>query len=211
MSNQKDSWQRIARAVSIALHPWLVFVPVVAVLAYNSTSTLIEWGKWTLVTVLLAYILPVLYVRVRADFLRLDGQSQISLRSIFRERPEEIALLACLFGIPGLLVLHYLNGPDTLLALLMATAGAMFVAALINFVNRVSLHMALVTAMLSSVWLVFGPVSLVTLPLIILVGLARYFLKEHTPDQITSGFVLGVVVTMVVFWGTGLAFGGIGY
>ena len=74
------------------------------------------------------------------------------MRAFFRERPGELFIMACLFGIPGSLALHYLDGPDTVLAVLMAATGTMLIVALVNLAYRASFHLALVTSMLSSLW-----------------------------------------------------------
>jgi len=208
MSNRKGLWQRMAKVVSVALHPWLVFAAVVALVAYDATDTRGEWGRWTLATLFLAYTVPILYLRLRAGMLGRGSSSRISIRSIFRERPQELLLLACLFGVPSSLALYYLGGPDTVLAVLIAATGTMVLASLLNFVYRASFHLALVTGMLSSLWVLFGAVSLVTVPIIAILGLARYRLGEHTSDQLVAGFVLGLMVTLTVFRGLGLWFGG---
>ena len=43
--------------------------------------------------------------------------------------------------------------------------------------------------------------SLVMVPFILLLGVSRYYLGEHTPLQLTTGFLLGLVFTIAVFQG----------
>ena len=76
--------------------------------------------------------------------------------------------------------------------------------ALVNLAYQASFHLALVTSLLSSLWLLFGLVSLLTMPLIPLLGLARYRLGEHTQGQLMSGFAIGLAITLAVFGGMAL-------
>jgi membrane-associated phospholipid phosphatase len=61
----------------------------------------------------------------------------------------------------------------------------------------------MVTSMLLSLWLIFGASSLISLPLILVLGLSRYQLGEYTPTQIVAGFLIGLMVGGAVFYGFG--------
>ena len=50
----------MARVVSVALHPWLVFAPVVALAAYQATKAPDQWAKWTLMSFSLHIWFPLL-------------------------------------------------------------------------------------------------------------------------------------------------------
>jgi len=87
---------------------------------------------------------------------------------------------------------------------MVAVSVTMLSVALANLVYRVSFHLAMVTSMLSSLWILFGLVSLAALPLLPVLGISRYQLGEHSPAQIATGFFIGLAVSVAVFFGFGL-------
>jgi len=196
--------QGSAKLVSNLLHPWLVLVPVVALAALKSTSEHVECIKWILLTILPAYAFPAMYAKIRASMLSSDRNRQRVSRSLFRNQPREILIMTCFFGIPATLILYYLDGPKIILAIIVAVTVTMLFIALVNLTYRASFHLAMVTSLLSSLWVLFGVVSLSALPLIFILGLSRYRLGEHSPAQLISGFLTGLIITGTVFYGFGL-------
>jgi membrane-associated phospholipid phosphatase len=45
----------------------------------------------------------------------------------------------------------------------------------------------------------YGPVMLVTSPLVLVVGWSRVRLHDHTPTQVVAGAVIGALVTGITF------------
>jgi membrane-associated phospholipid phosphatase len=125
-------------------------------------------------------------------------------RDLFRDNLWDLLIMAALFGIPPFLVLYYLDGPETLLAIVVAVSVTMLSIALTNLVYRASFHLAMVTSMLAALWLPFGIYSLAALPLLPVLGISRYQLGEHSPAQIVAGFFIGLAVSTAVFFGLGL-------
>lgn len=199
---------RTAKLVCNILHPWVLLVPIVAVAAYKAVNPASEWVKWTLLTLAVAYVFPLVYTRLRVAALRGGENISAGTRSLLRERPRELLITTCLFGIPPILLVHFLNGPDTVLAVILAVTAIMLVIALLNLRYRASFHLALVTSILTSLWSLVGMVALVTLPLVPLLGFARWRIGAHTPAQLAAGFALGLMVTLAVFRGLGLSLGG---
>ena len=194
-----------AKLVSNILHPWSVLVPVLGLAAYQSVSKPPEYIKWTLLAYVPAIVFPSLYAKIRASMWSRGGNRQKISRSLFRDKPREIFITTGLFGIPTALILHYLNAPRNLLVIILGVTTVMFVVTLVNLRYRASFHLAMVTSMLLSLYVLFGPISLVSFLLIPTLGLSRYQLGEHTPAQTVTGFLIGLVVGGAIFYGMGLA------
>ncbi|MEQ4489600.1 MAG: hypothetical protein AAC990_04440 [Dehalococcoides mccartyi] len=202
--SRNDTMAR-AKLVSNIFHPWAVLAPVLAVAAYHATGNFIEGIGWTLAAYLPAIIFPLLYAKARATVLSRGGIQHKISRSLVRNEPKQLFIMAFLFGIPSILILHFFNGPGSLLAIMLGCTAVMFVIAMINLKYRASFHLSMVTSMLLSLYFLFGPVSLISLPLLPVIGLSRYQLGEHKPDQIAAGFLIGLVVGGSIFFGMGLA------
>ena len=162
------------------------------------------WVKYTLVALIPAYFFPFLYMRARAYAIARTSGEQVNLRSYFREQPAEMAILACIFGIPSATILYFLGYPAGIMATLVGVTTAALLIALINRVYRASFHLALFTVVLISLAIIFGFSSLFVLPFILLLGMLRYYLGEHTPLQLATGFVIGLTATAAVFKGFGI-------
>jgi membrane-associated phospholipid phosphatase len=108
-------------------------------------------------------------------------------------------------GIPSALLLYYLNAPRNLLIIILGVTAAMFVTALVNIWYHSSLHLAMVTSMLTSMVFLLSNTYLLSFILLPILGLSRYQLGEHTPLQTVTGFFIGLAVGGAVFYSLGLA------
>jgi hypothetical protein len=185
-------------------HPWVVLVPVLASAAYLTTGNSLECLEWTLAAYLPALLFPFLYAKARAMILSQEGSRQRISRSLFRDSPIQLLIMSGLFGIPSILVLNYLHGPDNLPVIMFGSAAVMFVIALVNLKYRASFHLSMVTSMLTALGFLFGPVSLITFLVLPILGFSRYQLGEHRPVQMVAGFFIGLVVSGTIFYRLGL-------
>ncbi len=201
--NKNDAPGR-AKLASNLLHPWALLVPVLALTAYQTVGRSPEWIKWTLLAYVPAIAFPALYAKIKAIRLSRGGNQQKVSRSLFREKPRELLIMTVLFGVPSSLILYYLNGPKNVLVIILGVATVMLVVALVNLRYRASFHLAMVTSMLTALWFLFGAVSLITFFLLPILGISRYQLGEHTPAQMVTGFLIGLVVSGTIFYGLGL-------
>ena len=190
--------------VSNIFHPWVVLVPVLASAAYKATTNSFDCFKWTLAAYLPEILIPLLYAKVRSMMLSQGGSRQRISRSLFRDDSVQLLIMSGFFGIPSVLILHYFNGPDNLLAIMLGCAVVMFVIALVNLKYRASFHLSMITSMLSSLWFLYGLVSLATFLLIPVLGFSRCQMGEHTINQMVTGFLIGLVVSGTIFYGLGL-------
>jgi len=189
-----------AKLVSNIFHPWVVLVPVLATAAYQSTGNFVECIKWTLVAYVPAIIFPFLYAKARAMLLSRGGIQHKISRSLVRNEPKQLFIMTCLFGIPSICILLYFNGPDNLLAIMLGCTVTMFIIALVNMKYRASFHLSMVTSMLTPLCFLFGPAYLITYLLLPVLGISRYQLGEHTPKQMVTGFLVGLIVSGAIFY-----------
>jgi len=78
------------------------------------------------------------------------------------------------------------------------------VVAAITLVWKISLHMLGVGTLTAALLLVFGPSWWSVSLLVPLVAWARLRLHRHTPYQLVGGFALGVGITSLIFWWSGI-------
>jgi len=202
MANDKTKIRAIARVVSMVLHPYVVPALVVLMLAISFSPD--DWIKWAIIALLPAYLLPLLYIQARVTLVARTTGSQVTHRSLFRKRPEEVIFLACLFGLPSILILYSLNAPRSIMATLIGLGATALLMTIINVRYRASFHLSLFTSVVTSAVILFGPPALVAAVLIPILGISRYQLREHTPLQLLTGFLIGLIVTAVIFQGFGL-------
>jgi len=191
-----------ARLVSNIFHPWAILVPVIALAAYQTANGSAEWVKWALLALVPAIVFPPIYVKIRA--ISRGGRTQKISRSLVRNDPDQLFIMTALFGVPSALILYYFDGPRSLLSIILGVTAVMFVISLVNLKYRASFHMSMVTSMLTALWFLFGPISLITFLVIPVLGVSRYQMGEHTPNQMVIGFLIGLVVSSTIFYGLGL-------
>jgi len=196
--------RRFEMLYSKALHPYVVYIPAVAIIAYPATDTFIEWIKWAVITLALLYSFSSGYVYLRIRSMKkLDG-SRIRSREFLRERTGEMIIPSLLFIAPAALGLYLLNGPVELLALILSVGGAMLIVVLVNLFYYASLHLSSVTSIMTALGITFGWICAAVLPIVVLLGFARYRLGEHDVPQMILGSAIGIGCTFAVFMGLGV-------
>jgi len=98
-----------------------------------------------------------------------------------------------------------LGGPRLLLALSIVLFVLGFVNLILSPVFKISIHGELITLFVLLAILVVSVDLVFLVGLILLVAWARLYLKAHTLTQITSGIILSIVATYLVFSLFGLA------
>jgi hypothetical protein len=196
---KKESHSGVKLAINI-LHPYAILGIVLASINYMVVPTILERVEWTLLPLVVAFT-PV-HVYSLVEFRRMQKVDKVKtgMRDTFSERPKELLISAFIYGIPPILLIYFLSGPSEILALFTAYAATNICVALLNFRYRASFHLALVTTSLCTLWVLIGVFSLVTLPLIFVLGFFRQKLGVHTVGQLLIGTVLGVAVTLMVFY-----------
>jgi hypothetical protein len=178
--------------------------PVLALVAFQTTDSVSEGIRWTLLAYLPPTVFPLIYAKIRAVLLSRDGKRRKISRSLVREDPAQLFIMTVLFGVPSSLIIYLLNGPDNLFIIIIGLTAIMLAISLLNLKYRASFHLSMVTGMLTALWFVFGTVAFIGLLLVPVLGFSRYTLREHTLGQIITGVLVGSVVGSVVFLYMGL-------
>jgi len=193
----------VAKVISSLLHPYLIIALAVTMVAYKACLSSGAWIKWTVVALLLVYLFPLSYMQAKAAAVARKTGTQVKFRDFFREQPNEMLLLACLLGIPSTLILYLLGSPSDIIVVIIVVAATSVVVALTNRVYRASFHLAVLTSLSIPLVVIVGLSPVTVAPFILLLGLSRYYLGEHTPSQLLSGFFIGLLVTGGIFYSFG--------
>ena len=191
--------ERIASLTSNMLNPFLIGLVLILLLSFKSTPSVLDAIKWSLISVA-ASILPVFGVIIYLV------RSQ-KLESIFinvRKQRTKIYLLAVVCAGVGCVILYYLEAPKELITTFAAGFSAVVVFMCVNFLWKISLHTALISASVTVVIILYGSISAATVVLIPLVAWARIELKHHSPAQVVTGALLAAFIVVVVFYLLGL-------
>ena len=203
MAEKKGKTRSVAKVVSNLLHPYVVMAVVVTIVAYDASPSMGDWVKWVMVTLLSAYLFPLSYMQAKTVIISRTTGAQITYSSYFREQSNEMLLLACLFAIPGVLILYSLDSPSDIIATVVSVGATAILIALVNRIYRASFHLALLTSLTISLVVICGVSPLVVVPFILLAGLSRCYLGKHTPLQLSAGFMIGLLITAGIFRGFG--------
>lgn len=108
-----------------------------------------------------------------------------------------------LFGLASVVVgttaLVLLGAPRELLALLAAGITGLVVFALVTAYWKMSIHAGVAAGTVSVLVAVYGPIALLGLPLVPLIGWSRLVLKAHTLAQVVAGSTVGALIASTVF------------
>lgn len=192
-----------AKVISNLLHPYLVIALAITMVAYKACLSSGAWIRWTVVALLLVYLFPLSYMQAKAAVVARKTGARVKFRDFFREQPNEMLLLACLLGIPSTLILYLLGSPSDIIVVIIGVAVTSVVVALTNRVYRASFHLAVLTSLSFPLVVIAGLSPLTVAPFILLLGLSRCYLGEHTPPQLLAGFFIGLLVTGGIFYSFG--------
>ena len=191
--------KRIANLTSIIFSPFLVGLALILLVSFESTASILDAIKWSLILIALS-ILPIYLVvvyLVRSN--RLDG----ILISIRQQRSKIYALAAILAGI-GCIILFYLKAPLIMLALFVTGFFGTAIFMGINLWWKISLHTAFIAASVTLLVILYGFIAAVAIVLIPLVAWSRLELESHSPAQLVAGALLAIAILPVVFYLFGL-------
>ncbi|MFC1901567.1 phosphatidic acid phosphatase [Chloroflexota bacterium] len=186
--------KKLAKLASDLLNPFLVSFAVIILLSFESTSSLSEAIKWSLITAALS-VLPVFLVVISlVKNKKVDG-----IFTSARRQRYTIYLMASTCGIIGDAVLFYLEAPTLLVATFTAGLAAIITFMMINLMWKISLHTAFAAASVTILSIVYGTVGALTAVLLLTVAWARIELKHHSPAQVAAGALLAAAIVVLVF------------
>lgn len=183
-----------AHIVSLLISPPIVWGVWTFLIALSVTPSRIAALLYASIFTLMVCLLPILFV---ACMVKLGKIGDLHMRES-RERyiPYLIAIIAAIFT--EMIFLRF--GAHPILVILTLVSIVELTLMLVGtFFNHISLHAMAMTSMISATAILFGfSQSLIFIPLILVVVLARLVLRRHTPVQIMAGVLIGVLTPFAV-------------
>ncbi|GAA4947778.1 phosphatase PAP2 family protein [Yinghuangia aomiensis] len=185
--------RRGARLVTEVFAPAILVVGVLLAVGWHSTHSITGVG-WGLLAALFCGIIPISFILfgVRRGYWT---DRHVRVR---QQRAVPIAVTAACV-IVGLCALAALDAPREILALILAMLAGLAATMAITAFWKVSVHTAVAGGTSTILMLAYGPVMLVTVPAVALVGWSRVVLKDHTVAQTIVGALVGAVAAAAVF------------
>ena len=183
-----------AHAASLIFSPpvvWTVWVYYVSLSRTSNRSSTVIFASLFVISICVA---PMVFIAYK---VRNGKISDMHMReSSERYIPYSIAIIAGI--ITEFVLLHFAADPILLLVTLVSIV-ELTIMLVATFFIHVSLHAMAMSSIISATTLMFGlSQSLVLLPLLLLVVLARLVLKRHTAVQILIGALIGVFAPLAV-------------
>lgn len=185
-----------AEIISSLFHPVSFFIIMPFVIVYKSTLSSMVAIRWEIFSIAFIFVAIsfMIYGRIKGFFSDFD-------LTIRRERYKFYTTLL-LFGLIYIAIALYFRGiffPISLISL-----GIAFGIGVFDFFNRfikASDHMAVATAFVLTIGLLYGGLGLIFVSWIIPVtAWSRIILKRHTLSEVIAGSILGALVTLSTFF-----------
>lgn len=183
-----------AHIVSLLISPPIVWGIWTFLIALSVTPSRIAALLYASIFTLMVCLLPILFV---ACMVKLGKIGDLHMRES-RERyiPYLIAIIAAIFT--EMIFLRFGAHPILVIVTLVSIV-ELTLMLLGTFFNHISLHAMAMTSMISATAILFGfSQSLIFIPLILVVVLARLVLRRHTPVQIMAGVLIGALTPFAV-------------
>ena len=191
--------KQIANLTSNILNPYLVSVFLIILLSLESTSSIGDAIKWSLISITVS-ILPVFIV-----ILYLAHQEKLEgIFTIARRQRNKIYVLASVCAVANCLILLYLEAPLVLVATFVAGLSAVIVFMSINLLWKISLHTAFAAGSATILIILYGSIGALSVMLVPPIAWARIELEHHSPAQAVCGALLTPLIVVVVFYLFGL-------
>jgi membrane-associated phospholipid phosphatase len=191
-----DAGEWIAHLTSEIFNPFYVAVPLFLILALVTAPDVAHALLWWVVAAFGISLLPYGFI--------LYGMRKGKYTDHFVSKREQ-RLFPLLIGMVCMgcsCIVLFLLHARVLLVAVAAVVVILLIATLITQFARwkISLHLVGIAGAVTLLCLLFGPILLVTAPLIVLVGWARWKVGAHTPLQAIAGTCLSVSVTLAFYW-----------
>lgn len=184
----------LANVVSRVLNPFLVFLVITLVLAFESTPRILDALKWSLLLIVIS-ILPVYAAIIYLVRVRHFVRHFIDIR----QKRNAIYAIASISGVLGLVALLVLSAPLLLLAAYTVVISTVVVFMGINFWWKISVHTASMAATVTFLITLYGTAAAVSGVLLLLVAWSRLELAQHSVAQVTLGAALASLIVIIVF------------
>ncbi len=192
---QTDVRKRIADLISNILNPFLVSLIIIVLLSFESASGISDALKWSLILAAIS-ILPVFSAVV---YLLRKGRLNGIFTAVRRQRTA-IYVLSGVCAAVGYVILLISKAPMMLRAAFATGLSGVVAFTVINLWWKISLHTALVTALVTVMVILYGWIATAGLVLVLLIAWARLALKQHSLAQAVAGAVLAALITVAAFY-----------
>jgi hypothetical protein len=185
--------KKFAEIISLIFDPLVVLMPVPFFLVFEKTNNLarsLAWSGISTFFIFLYFILIVIGIRF-GIFSDMD---------LSRREQRPIAFLVGIFlTISYLIILFLFHSPGILQIGTFALILGVIVIGIANRFTKVSWHLAVLSAFLTSIVLIEGWMFLGGFILLPLLAWARIKTKNHTLLQTVLGSVMGILTTVIVY------------
>ncbi len=190
-----------AHLISLFISPPVIWAIWMLLIARQFSSSAFEATFFASLFALTICVLPMAFV---AYMVKTGRISDMHMRySHERYIPYSIAIVGCL--LTELLYLRF--GADPVLVVVaLVTIIELTIILIGTFFSHISLHAMAMTSIISATTIIYGfNKSLIFLPALLLVILARLALRRHTLGQIIAGLLIGLFTPFAVIAGLALA------
>lgn len=187
--------KRIADLISNILNPFLVSLIIIVLLSFESASGISDALKWSFILAAIS-ILPVFLAAV---YLLRKGRLDGIFTAVRRQRTA-IYILSGVCAAVGYIILLFSKAPLMLRAAFATGLSGVVTFTVINLWWKISLHTALVTALVTVMVVLYGWIATAGLVLVLLIAWARLALKQHSLTQAVAGAVLAALITVAAFY-----------
>lgn len=192
---QRARPSRPADVVALAADPALVVSATALLVSLRSAPSLLSGLGWALVATGFCVALPYLALVV---MLRRGVVSDRHL--LVREQRFWPMGVAGLSVVTGCLLLLLVGAPAPLVALVASMVVGLIVMAGVTRWSKASFHTGVVAGSAGVLGFAFGPLTLaLTVPLVALVGWARFRSGRHSVGQVVTGGLVGAVSALLVY------------
>jgi len=186
--------RQLANLTSNILNPFLVSLAIVILISFESTTTISDAIKWSLISIAVS-ILPVFLII--AYLVRNERLENMFINA--RRQRNKIYLLASICAVLCCVILLYSGAPLALVAAFVAGLSLVLLFMCINLLWKISVHAAFVAGSVTALTILHGSTGAVTAVLLPPIVWARVELEHHSVAQVTAGVFLAALIVVVVF------------
>ena len=194
-SVQENRSDRVAEALSLAFHPFIVIVPTMVIAIVQQGHDVWQALFWTAMAVCIV-ILPLVFLIYTGVKSGRYSDRSVSIR-------EQRHILYAAAGFLMILLLAILivgNAPLILFACLVSAVFTTLISSAINArFTKLSLHSVGMAGSITVLMLTVPILGIAMAAFAPLVGWARIHLRHHTPLQILIGWTVPAVCVLIVF------------
>lgn len=188
----------LAFGVSALLSPYILAVLFVVLLTYTYSQNMSQFLPWVLTFLFFGIIVPGI------DVLWLIETGKIRDIHISELKERKIPfLIAGISSVIGAILLMYLHAARPVVVMAVTYAVNALAVAFVTQYWKISIHMALLTSVITVAMIIFGPIYAWFYFLLIPLAWSRVHRKRHTILQAAAGAALAFIITGLVFWGYG--------